>query len=181
MSLTAQVDVHEETVASRDTRIILNVCGKNVAERRAALLRITVSDARSAVLVVDDNQDIRETVRLVLEDEGYTVLEAGDGMTALNILRDSPQSLVVLLDHIMPGIDGTETLDLIGRDTQLARRHAYLMMTASSTVGTPEIVTPDDEFEVPLVAKPFDLDELLGAVAQAAASLQPRATGGALK
>lgn len=181
MSLTGRVDVHNEAVAGGDIRIILNVCEPNVVERRAALLRTTVSDARSAVLVVDDNQDIRETVRLVLEDEGYTVLEAGDGMTALNILRDSQQRLVVLLDHIMPGIDGTETLDLIGRDEQLARRHAYLMMTASSTVGTPEIVTPDAEFEIPLVAKPFDLDELLGAVAQAAASLQPSATSGGLK
>ncbi len=139
-------------------------------------MRTTISDAKATVLVVDDNQDIRETVRLALEDEGYTVLEAGDGMTALETLKESPSRLVVLLDHIMPGIDGIATLDLIGRDTQLAQRHAYLMMTASNAVGTPEIVTPEAEVEVPLVAKPFDIDDLLDAVARAAASLQPSTT-----
>lgn len=135
----------------------------------------TLTGTRTTVLVVDDNQDIRETLRLALEDEGYAVLEASDGLAALDILRDSPRPLVVLLDHIMPGIDGVATLDLIGRDERLARRHAYLMLTASSTVGSPEIVTQHAEVEVPLVSKPFDLDDLLGAVARAADSLRASA------
>ena len=124
------------------------------------------------MLVVDDNQDIRETVRLTLEDEGYTVLEAADGLAALDVLRDSPVPLVVLLDHIMPGMDGVATLDSFGRDERLARRHAYLMMTADSSVSTPEIVTPSVELAVPLVSKPFDIDDLLDAVAKAAESLR---------
>lgn len=124
------------------------------------------------VLVVDDNQDIRETVRLALEDEGYFVLEAGDGLSALTLLRESPLRLVVLLDHLMPGVDGIATLDMIGRDERLAHRHAYLMMTANSAIESPEIVTPDAEVEVPLVAKPFDIDELLSAVEHAAATLR---------
>lgn len=124
------------------------------------------------MLVVDDNQDIRETVRLTLEDEGYTVLEAADGLAALDVLRDSPVPLVVLLDHIMPGMDGVATLDSIGRDERLARRHAYLMMTADSSVSAPEIVTPSVELAVPLVSKPFDIDDLLDAVAKAAESLR---------
>lgn len=129
------------------------------------------SDTKATVLVVDDNQDIRETVRLALEDEGYSVLEAADGLKALDMLRESPVQLVVLLDHIMPGIDGVATLDMIGLDEQLARRHAYLMMTASSAVANPEIVLPGAEVAVPLVSKPFDIDELLDAVARAATTL----------
>lgn len=134
-------------------------------------------DTKATVLVVDDNQDIRETVRLALEDEGYSVLEAGDGLKALDMLRESPVQLVVLLDHIMPGIDGIATLDMIGLDERLARRHAYLMMTASSTVANPEIVLPGAEVAVPLVTKPFDIDELLDAVARAAATLHGSAGG----
>lgn len=136
----------------------------------------TAPDTSATVLVVDDNQDIRETVRLTLEDEGYTVLEAADGLAALDALRESSVPLVVLLDHIMPGMDGVTILDEIGRDEQLARRHAYLMMTADSTVRTPEIVTPSIELAVPLVSKPFDIDDLLDAVARAADSLRACAT-----
>lgn len=132
----------------------------------------TSSDINATVLVVDDNQDIRETIRLALEEEGYAVLEAGDGSSALDILRESPLRLVVLLDHIMPGVDGIAALDIIGRDERLARRHAYLMMTANSAIESPEIVAPGVELEVPLVTKPFDIDDLLGAVEQAAAALR---------
>lgn len=145
-------------------------------EMKASFVYSMASDTGVTVLVVDDNQDIRETVRLTLEDEGYTVLEAGDGHAALDMLRESPVPLVVLLDQIMPGMDGTATLGMIGRDERLARRHAYVMMTADSTIAAPEIVTSSADLAVPLVSKPFDIDDLLDAVAQAAGSLHECAT-----
>lgn len=147
----------------------IEACGHHA---KATSLRSTSSDTNPTVLVVDDNLDIRETIRLALEDEGYAVLEASDGASALDILRESPLRLVVLLDQIMPGVDGIATLDIIGRDERLARRHAYLMMTANSSIRGPEIVAPGVELEVPLVTKPFDIDDLLGAVEQAAATLR---------
>jgi two-component system, NtrC family, nitrogen regulation response regulator NtrX len=64
------------------------------------------------VLVVDDDPGIRDTLRMILEYEGYEVATAGDGKTALAAL-DSDRTDAVLLDIKMPGMDGLETLDRI--------------------------------------------------------------------
>jgi len=64
------------------------------------------------VLIVDDETAIRDTLRMVLEYEGYEVATAGDGRAALAELDASPPD-VVLLDIKMPGMDGLETLDRI--------------------------------------------------------------------
>jgi len=123
------------------------------------------------VLVVDDDSGIRETVRLTLEDEGYVVLEAPDGRTALGELRSSARPLIVLLDHLMPELDGLETLDTIAADPLLAQRHAYIMLTADGRSEPVRLTSGGDEWKIPIVAKPFDLEDLLAAVAQARDSL----------
>ncbi|TFD21486.1 response regulator [Cryobacterium sp. TMS1-13-1] len=61
------------------------------------------------VLVVDDEPQIRTVLRGYLEAEGYNVAEAGDGAEALVALREDPPALV-LLDVMLPGIDGLEVL-----------------------------------------------------------------------
>ena len=62
------------------------------------------------VLVVDDDTAIRQMLRLVLEDEGYAVREAMDGIEALAALRVSARPLVVLLDLMMPRLGGDGVL-----------------------------------------------------------------------
>jgi DNA-binding NtrC family response regulator len=64
------------------------------------------------VLVVDDDPGIRDTLRMILEYEGYEVATAPDGKTALAELDASPAD-AVLLDIKMPGMDGLETLDRV--------------------------------------------------------------------
>jgi DNA-binding NarL/FixJ family response regulator len=67
--------------------------------------------ARRTVLIVDDHAGFRRRVRAVLEDEGYDVVgEAPDGETAVRLTADlSPD--VVLLDVVLPGVDGFETCE----------------------------------------------------------------------
>ncbi len=57
------------------------------------------------VLIIDDEPQIRSMVRLILEREGYTVLEAADGAEGLKIFREKPADLI-LTDLIMPNKDG---------------------------------------------------------------------------
>jgi two-component system, NtrC family, nitrogen regulation response regulator NtrX len=65
-----------------------------------------------SVLIVDDEPGIRESLKGVLEDEGYTAALAGSGEVCLEILDKRPFD-VVLLDIWLPGMDGLETLSKI--------------------------------------------------------------------
>jgi len=64
---------------------------------------------QTRVLVVDDEQSIREIVRGFLERDGMTVLEAADGPSAVEIAREAAPEVVVL-DLMLPGFDGLEVL-----------------------------------------------------------------------
>jgi CheY-like chemotaxis protein len=125
------------------------------------------------VLIVDDDEGIRETVRFLLEDAGHEVVEARDGATGLDILRTSADPLVVLLDYRMPRMDGGEVLR-VAAEGGLATRHAFAMMLAS-----PYLLNRDSSgqvqvgsFHIPVVAKPFDIDSLLGLVERLATHLE---------
>lgn len=124
------------------------------------------------VLVVDDDQDTRDALRFLLEDAGYIVAEAVDGMQALEMLRASGVSMVVLLDLDLPRFDGIKVLEAVANDASLAARHALVMVTAVA----PFRYQAADEFRaklsVPIIPKPFDLDTLLDAVAGAALLLR---------
>ena len=90
-----------------------------------------VSDEFIRVLVVDDDDATRVVLRLVLEDAGYIVHEASDGLLAMNVLLTSPYPLVVVLDLMMPRMSGTEILELFANDPVWAQRHAFLLLTAA--------------------------------------------------
>lgn len=65
----------------------------------------------SHILVVDDEPAIRDVLRLLLEKNGYSVSEAGDGTSAVNFVALHPDLDLVILDVMMPGISGTEACD----------------------------------------------------------------------
>jgi CheY-like chemotaxis protein len=125
------------------------------------------------VLIVDDDELLRPTLRMLLEEEGYQVFEAPDGKPALERLRESADSMVVVLDYNMPGMDGRQLLEAIAQHDDLVRRHALILATATYTRTFPlAFVRLLQQLNVQVVAKPFDLDELLAAVQQAADRLE---------
>jgi CheY-like chemotaxis protein len=109
------------------------------------------------ILIVDDDENIRQIVRICLADEGYEVLEAANGQVALQIVEQSAPSLI-LLDLRMPVMDGWE----------FARRyrsgpgpHAPLVAFVAALNAEEECAGLET---VRILAKPFDLDDLLDAV-----------------
>ncbi|MBE5974029.1 MAG: response regulator transcription factor [Paenibacillaceae bacterium] len=60
------------------------------------------------ILVVDDDADIREVIRIQLENKGYLVLEAANGSDAVNTVRENPDIDLIILDIMMPGMSGIE-------------------------------------------------------------------------
>jgi CheY-like chemotaxis protein len=133
------------------------------------------------VLVVDDDYSIRETVRLLLDDAGYEVVEAEDGSVALQILRSSARPMVVLLDLMMPHVSGYEVLDAVAQDPGVLHNHAYIMFTASPQARRLTIGRLGTRILVPCVEKPFDIDDLLSEVERAVHRATRAAVAGAME
>ncbi|MFQ5451690.1 MAG: response regulator [Nitrospinaceae bacterium] len=71
------------------------------------------------ILIVDDDEDIRETIKLALQNGGYKALEAGDGEEAINILHDGDNMLnvpIILCDIRMPKVNGIECIEFLRRE-----------------------------------------------------------------
>lgn len=122
------------------------------------------------VLIVDDDEGIRESVRLAMEEEGYEVAEASDGSAALDFLQASQGRWLVLLDQLMPVMDGTGFLHEVQKDPALISKHAYILLTARSRISAPTLDLTAS-LGVSVLKKPFELEHLLELVAQAAARL----------
>jgi CheY-like chemotaxis protein len=118
------------------------------------------------VLVVDDDRAIRDVARLVLEDAGYTVMEAANGVAALHLLRSHQQPLVVLLDDLMPELDGLGVLRAAAADLCIAHRCSFILMTGSARLLSPALAPELGPLRVQLLPKPFDADVLLDRVEQ---------------
>ena len=120
------------------------------------------------LLIVDDDDALRPTLRMLFEEEGYQVFEAPDGRPALERLHASPGPIIVLLDLNMPGMDGQQLLEAIAQHDGLVRRHAFILATATYTRTLPlAFVRLLHQLNVQVIDKPFDLNELLAAIQQA--------------
>jgi two-component system response regulator (stage 0 sporulation protein A) len=121
------------------------------------------------VLVADDDELIRRTLRLILRDAGHTVIEAADGKAALATLYSSRERLVAILDLVMPRLGGVGVLEAVDADAILARRHAYILITAFPQ-QLPPLAVADmlHRLGVPVLHKPFDMPLLLGTIKAAA-------------
>ena len=111
------------------------------------------------ILVVDDERAVREALRRALELQGYEVDLASDGAEALARLAANGQVDAVVLDILMPGIDGLEVC------RQIRRRGSavpVLMLTARDAVG--DRVEGLDAGADDYLVKPFALEELLARV-----------------
>jgi CheY-like chemotaxis protein len=110
-------------------------------------------------MIVDDDEEIRETLADLLSEEGYDVVEAGDGADALHRLHDGALPSVILLDLMMPKMDGWQFHGELRRDPSLASI-PVVVMTAAGQRGT----NLADVREV--LHKPFNLDVVLEVVSR---------------
>lgn len=140
-----------------------------MTERAAA-----ASAERRKVLVIEDERDIRELVRVNLEAEGFAVLEAGDGELGLALVkRERPAA--VILDLMLPGLGGLEVCRRI-RSEEVTARMPVVVLTARSAEADKVVgleIGADD-----YVTKPFSPRELTArvkALLRRAYSQQPEA------
>jgi len=110
------------------------------------------------ILVVDDNDALRENLAEALELEGFEVAVAADGPGALARLDEDPSFAVVLLDLVMPGMDGRAVLARIRDDPRLSTLR--VVITTGHTGSGARAGVPADAF----LTKPFGVRELLAAI-----------------
>ncbi|HWK80420.1 MAG TPA: response regulator [Thermomicrobiales bacterium] len=103
------------------------------------------------VLVVDDERYIVDLLTDLLDDEGYRVISAFDGLAALQKVKEEAPDLI-LADIMMPRLDGLALL------TRIREEYSGVPVVLMSAAVTPLM------HEVPYIAKPFDLDDLLDIV-----------------
>ncbi len=113
------------------------------------------------ILVVDDDADIRENVRDILEDIGYEVDTAADGEAALRLIRNHHYD-IALLDYIMPGING---LELYKQIRQLRPDIVAIMITAHFGLDCTHDAIDAGTWRV--LSKPLDIGTLLLLIEQA--------------
>ena len=119
------------------------------------------------VLVVDDEEEIRELCRVNLEFEGFEVLEAGDGFEALQVVHDHHPDLV-FLDLMMPGMDGWDVLKAMKEDDATADIPVILL---TAKTGEDDQMRGWQEGILEYVSKPFNP---LSLAEWAGRALQPR-------
>ncbi len=108
------------------------------------------------VLIVEDDRCIRESLRELLADEGFSVSTAEHGGQALMLLRNGLRPAVVLLDLMMPIMDGWQLLKIIRADSEL-QLLPVIVVSAARDKGNPAGATA-------CVNKPVSLDVLLAQV-----------------
>jgi CheY-like chemotaxis protein len=133
-------------------------------ERQRMLEKLHGSDealAGKKVLIVDD--DVRNIFALssVLERRGMIVLTAGTGREAINTLENIPDVAIVLMDIMMPEMDGFETMQVIRQNTQCWRM-PIIALTAKAMKGDREKCLEAGASEY--LAKPVNTEQLLSAL-----------------
>lgn len=125
------------------------------------------------VLIVDDDADIVDLTRLVLEGGGYRVLQARSGDEALLRVEESLPDLI-LLDINMPGMDGWQVLRVLKRDDRTqaipVAMFSIKMQVRDKTMGM-------QQGACDFINKPFSCDELLGRVRRIFDTLGPAPAG----
>jgi len=115
-------------------------------------------EKNATILVVDDDREIADLVEIYLVNDGYKVIKASDGTQCLDILAEHPEVRMLILDIMMPGIDGLEVCRRIRKTSNIP-----ILMLSAKAEDMDKIVgfgTGADDY----LTKPFHPLELLARV-----------------
>lgn len=125
-----------------------------------------------SILVACDDYWMGQLLAGLLGDVGYHTLRFSSGVGLLERLQSDGQPCVVLLSLRGPPIASRAILEAVAAGPPLATRHAYIVLTALWDMLPSDYISLLTQLAVPVVPKPFQMDELLDTVAEAAARLE---------
>jgi CheY-like chemotaxis protein len=124
-----------------------------------------LSEDRGAVVVVEDDNAIRDVLTVLLRDEGYEVEQAGSAEQALEILARRAQPCVVITDLVMPGISGLEFASALKKLPGHERTRVVLF----TALKTPPNIA------LRVIRKPIGVEEILATIQEEQAALRSQA------
>jgi two-component system, cell cycle sensor histidine kinase and response regulator CckA len=131
-----------------------------LTDEAVAVSSESVSEPRRIVLVVDDEQGLRDLVCRTLQAEGYSTLEAAHGAEALEVMETASEAVdLIVTDVVMPGMDGRE----LGR--RISQRWPDLPILYISAYDVNDIFSRGSPRQsAPFLQKPFPMDGLITTV-----------------
>jgi two-component system response regulator (stage 0 sporulation protein F) len=123
----------------------------------AAILSAEGTEKRGSVLLVDDDDTLRDVLAGFLRSEGFDVIEACDGLECLSLLQSGLKPDAMLLDYRMPGLSGAQVFERLKSG---GLGEAVVMMTAAT--AAPELARKHGFLHV--LTKPFGVEDLLAIV-----------------
>ena len=110
------------------------------------------------ILIIDDNEDLRETLLMLLEDEGHSAIMASDGASGVRAFAEARPDLVIT-DVLMPDSDGIETI----RGIRALDPHARIVaMSGGAVIGNAYYLRVAKTLgAMEVLAKPFEIGELV--------------------
>jgi CheY-like chemotaxis protein len=124
----------------------------DAAEPATATERASATTKGTLILLVDDDQSVRDITSSLLKDMGYSVVEAGSGGAALDLLEREPDIKLMLVDFAMPGMNGAE----VARQAYAKRPHLPILFVT----GFADRAAMEGVSEAYIVGKPFMSNEL---------------------
>jgi len=119
-----------------------------------------MDDESITILIVDDDDLLRESIARALTKHGYAVIEAGDGFQARNAFMEASGKVdLVIMDLVLPGLEGREAANLLlarAPDVRILFTSGYTSQESARLGGVPEGHA--------FIRKPFDLPQLIEAV-----------------
>ena len=155
-----------ETEVGRGTTVRIYLPAQKAREAEEALQEETVpappEGKGEIVLVVEDEERVRESSRKILKSLGYRILTAGNGREALEIYRSAERVDLLLTDMVMPGIGGKELIQ------ELRKTHSSLKAVAMTGYTLEKDLRElKEEGRLEVVYKPLDMNTLARVVRRA--------------
>jgi CheY-like chemotaxis protein len=112
--------------------------------------------ARQSILIVDDEDEAREATASLLSSAGYETIQAANGQEALDRLDRISKPVAVLLDLMMPVMNGLEVIEELSRRRQLSELNVLIVSASDNMRAAHDVAR-----RLPLLSKPFSAERLL--------------------
>ncbi|MGH2515862.1 MAG: hypothetical protein ACRDHP_09430 [Ktedonobacterales bacterium] len=135
-------------------------------------MSMSVARHLTRILVVNENETLRQTLRAALEANGHDVIDAGDGIDALTILCLADDPLVVIVGAHLPDMEAEDLLNIVTQDSHLRSKHAFIVLAEYAGDPSPALARYLAHLGIPVLVRAIDEQALTRAVVNTVAQLR---------